>query len=256
MSYTPVAPQDLTGKVAIVTGATSGLGKRFAQILSAAGAAVAITGRRVDRLETLATEIEARGGRVLPVQLDVTDVHSIETCTRAVETELGHIDILVNNAGMNIQSSAADMSPEDFDLLMSTNLRGAFFMATNVGKRMIERGEGGSIINIASIGAHTVLPGLAAYCMSKAAVAMMTRSLAHEWARHKVNVNAICPGFIETELNDEWFASEGGQRQIKSWPRRRLGQESDLDGMLLLLASRQGRLMTGSILTIDDGQSL
>jgi NAD(P)-dependent dehydrogenase (short-subunit alcohol dehydrogenase family) len=256
MTYTPPAPQDLTGKIAIVTGATSGLGKRFAQILSGAGATVAITGRRVERLEDLAKEIEATGDRVLPVQLDVTDVHSIEQCTRTVETELGHIDVLVNNAGMNIQSPAADISPDDFDTIMSTNLRGAFFMATNVGKRMIERGEGGSIINIASIGAHTVLPGLAPYCMSKAAVAMMTRSLAHEWARHKVNVNAICPGFIETELNDEWFASEGGQRQIKSWPRRRLGDESDLDGMLLLLASKQGRLMTGSILTIDDGQSL
>lgn len=256
MTFSPPAPQDLTGKVAIVTGTTSGLGRRFAQILVNAGAAVAITGRRVERLESLAVEISDMGGRALPVQLDVTDVASIEQCVREVETELGHIDILVNNAGMNVQSAAIDLSPDDFDALMSTNMRGAFFMATRVGTRMIERAEGGNIINIASIGAHTVLPGLTSYCMSKAAVAMMTRSLAHEWARHKINVNALCPGFIETELNSDWFASPGGEKQIKSWPRRRLGQESDLDGALLMLASQQGRLMTGSVLTIDDGQSL
>ncbi len=157
---------------------------------------------------------------------------------------------------MNVQASAVDLLPEDFDRVMDTNMRGAFFMATRVGARMIARGQGGSIINVASIGAHTVLPGLATYCMSKAAVAMMTRSLAHEWARHKINVNAICPGFIETELNSEWFETDGGQKQIKSWPRRRLGLESDLDGIVLLLASEQGRLMTGSVTTIDDGQSL
>jgi NAD(P)-dependent dehydrogenase (short-subunit alcohol dehydrogenase family) len=256
MTFVPPTPQDLTGKVAIVTGTTSGLGRRFAQILVDAGAAVVITGRRVERLESLASEIENMGGRALPVQLDVTDVNSIDQCVREVETELGHIDILVNNAGMNVQSAAVDISPEDFDALMSTNMRGAFFMATRVGKRMIERGEGGNIINIASIGAHTVLPGLASYCMSKAAVAMMTRSLAHEWARHKINVNALCPGFIETELNSEWFASPGGEKQIRGWPRRRLGEERDLDGALLMFASQQGRLMTGSVLTVDDGQSL
>lgn len=256
MTFTPPAAQDLTGKVALVTGTTSGLGKRFAQILANAGASVVITGRRVDRLEALAAELEGMGARVLPVALDVTDVASIDACVAEVVTELGGIDILVNNAGMNVQASAVDLLPEDFDRVMDTNMRGAFFMATRVGARMIARGQGGSIINVASIGAHTVLPGLATYCMSKAAVAMMTRSLAHEWARHKINVNAICPGFIETELNSEWFETDGGQKQIKSWPRRRLGLESDLDGIVLLLASEQGRLMTGSVTTIDDGQSL
>ena len=246
MTFTPPAAQDLTGKVALVTGTTSGLGKRFAQILANAGASVVITGRRVDRLEALAAELEGMGARVLPVALDVTDVASIDACVAEVVTELGGIDILINNAGMNVQASAVDLLPEDFDRVM----------ATRVGARMIARGQGGSIINVASIGAHTVLPGLATYCMSKAAVAMMTRSLAHEWARHKINVNAICPGFIETELNSEWFETDGGQKQIKSWPRRRLGLESDLDGIVLLLASEQGRLMTGSVTTIDDGQSL
>ncbi|MBG50857.1 MAG: SDR family NAD(P)-dependent oxidoreductase [Alphaproteobacteria bacterium] len=256
MTFTPPAAQDLTGKVALITGTTSGLGKRFAQILANAGASVVITGRRVDRLEALAAELEGMGARVLPVALDVTDVASIDACVAEVVTELGGIDILINNAGMNVQASAVDLLPEDFDRVMDTNMRGAFFMATRVGARMIARGQGGSIINVASIGAHTVLPGLATYCMSKAAVAMMTRSLAHEWARHKINVNAICPGFIETELNSEWFETDGGQKQIKSWPRRRLGLESDLDGIVLLLASEQGRLMTGSVTTIDDGQSL
>jgi len=256
MTFTPPAAQDLTGKVALITGTTSGLGKRFAQILANAGASVVITGRRVDRLEALAAELEGMGARVLPVALDVTDVASIDACVAEVVTELGGIDILINNAGMNVQASAVDLLPEDFDRVMDTNMRGAFFMATRVGARMIARGQGGSIINVASIGAHTVLPGLATYCMSKAAVAMMTRSLAHEWARHKINVNAICPGFIETELNSEWFETDGGQKQIKSWPRRRLGLESDLDGIVLLLASEQGRLMTGSATTIDDGQSL
>ncbi len=256
MTFTPPAAQDLTGKVALVTGTTSGLGKRFAQILANAGASVVITGRRVDRLEALAAELEGMGARMLPVALDVTDVASIDACVAEVVTELGGTDILINNAGMNVQASAADLLPEDFDRVMDTNMRGAFFMATRVGARMIARGQGGSIINVASIGAHTVLPGLATYCMSKAAVAMMTRSLAHEWARHKINVNAICPGFIETELNSEWFETDGGQKQIKSWPRRRLGLESDLDGIVLLLASEQGRLMTGSVTTIDDGQSL
>lgn len=256
MSFTPPASQDLTGKVAIVTGTTSGLGKRFAQILANAGASIVITGRRVDRLEDLSKELESMGARVLPVALDVTDVASIEACVNQVQTEFGGIDILVNNAGMNVQASATELKPEDFDRIMDTNMRGAFFMAARVGAKMIERGQGGSIINVASIGAHTVLPGLATYCMSKAAVAMMTRSLAHEWARHKINVNAICPGFIETELNSEWFQTEGGQKQIKSWPRRRLGLESDLDGIVLVLASEQGRLMTGSVVTIDDGQSI
>lgn len=251
-----IASQSLEGKIAVVTGASSGLGVRFSRVLAAQGAHVALCGRRVDRLESLANELEEDGARVLPVQLDVTDMHSLEQGLRVIETELGHVDILVNNAGMNVQSMAVDMTPDGYDTMMDTNLKGAFFMATGVAKKMIERGEGGRIINIASIGAHTVLPGLATYCMSKAAIAMMTRSLAHEWARHKINVNAICPGYIETELNSEWFASEGGQKQISRWPRRRLGQEEDLDGTLLLLASEQGRLLTGSVITVDDGQSL
>jgi len=247
---------DLTGKTAIVTGATSGLGRRFALVLAKAGAAVAITGRRVDRLQSLKSEIEAIGGRALAVALDVTDPASIKQCVETTERDLGPVDILVNNAGMNVQALPAEVTPEGFDTMFDTNVRGAFFMAQAVGLRMMERGAGGRIINIASIGAFTQLPGLTIYCMTKAAVAMMTKSLAKEWARKNINVNAMCPGFIETELNSEWFQSEGGQRQIKTFPRRRLGVESDLDGTLLLLASDHSRFITGSLFTADDGQSL
>lgn len=247
---------DLTGKTAIVTGATSGLGRRFALVLAKAGAAVAITGRRVDRLENLKREIENLGGRALPLALDVTDLASIEACVAETERALGPVDILVNNAGMNIQALPHQVTSESYDTTFDTNVRGAFFMAQSIGTRMIARGAGGRIINIASIGAHTVLPGLTVYCMTKAAIGMMTKSLAREWARYDINVNAICPGFIETELNTDWFHSEGGLKQIKSFPRRRLGMESDLDGTLLLLASDHARLITGSLVTVDDGQSL
>ncbi len=247
---------DLTGKVALVTGATSGLGRRFALILAKSGAAVAITGRRVDRLETLKSEIEAMGGKALAIALDVTDPTSITACVDAAEQGLGPVNILVNNAGMNVEALAHEVTPEGYDTMFDTNVRGAFFMAQAVGTRMIARGEGGRIINIASIGAFTQLPGLAIYTMTKAAIAMMTKSLAKEWARKQINVNAICPGFIETELNSYWFQSEGGQKQIKTFPRRRLGTESDLDGTLLLLASDHSRFITGSLFTADDGQSL
>lgn len=247
---------DLTGKVALVTGATSGLGKRFALILAMGGAKVAITGRRVERLAELQKEIEAMGGEAASIALDVTDTHSIAACIEKTETDLGSIDILVNNAGMNVEALPADVTPDGFDTMFDTNVRGAFFMAQAAGRSMIARGQGGRIINIASIGAHTVLPGLTIYCMTKAAVGMMTRSLGKEWARHNINVNAMCPGFIETELNSDWFASEGGQKQIRRWPRKRLGLEEDLDGTLLLLASDHSRFITGSLFTVDDGQSL
>ena len=246
----------LEGKVALITGTTSGFGNRFARVLADAGAKVAITGRRVERLEKLKAEIEAAGGTAFPVALDVMDIGSIEACVEQVTAELGPIDILVNNAGMNIEAMAVDMKPEDFDTMMSTNVRGAFFMAQAVGRQLIARKSGGRIINIASIGAHTVLPGLATYCMSKAAVAMMSRSLAREWARREINVNALCPGYIETELNSEWFHSEGGQKQIASFPRKRLGEIDDLDGILVYLASDASRFVTGSVITVDDGQSL
>ncbi len=247
---------DLSGLTALVTGASSGLGARFAQVLAQAGARVAITARRADRLGDLERSIREAGGTAASVALDVTDPATIAPAIDRAEAALGPVQILINNAGMNIQSFATDLSVEDYDRIMDTNVRGAFLMAQEVGRRMIARGEGGQIVNIASIGAEKVLPGLVAYCMSKASVAMMTKALAREWARHGINVNALCPGYITTEINADWFKSDGGQKQVKGFPRKRLGVPEDLDGAILLLASPQSRFMTGSIVTVDDGQSL
>ena len=248
--------KDLAGKTAFVTGATSGLGRRFARLLADAGASVAIAGRRVDRLQTLKAEIETAGGKCAAVALDVTDAKRIVPALDEAESALGPIDILVNNAGMNSFGMVTDLPDEGFDAVMNTNLRGPFFLARETGRRMIARGQGGRIINIASIGTFKVLPGLTAYCISKAAIGMMTKCLAREWARHRINVNAICPGYIETELNSEWFESEGGKKQINSFPRKKLMEEENLDAMMLLLASDRSSAITGSLLTVDDGQSL
>jgi NAD(P)-dependent dehydrogenase (short-subunit alcohol dehydrogenase family) len=247
---------DLSGRTAFVTGATSGLGRHFAKILSGAGAAVALAGRRADRLEAVKGEIEAAGGRAAAVVLDVTEAQRIAPALDQAEEALGPIDILVNNAGLSIFGLAADISAADFDKVIATNLRAPFLLATEVGRRLITAKREGRIINVASIGSFRVLPGVTAYCISKAGLAMMTQCLAREWARKGINVNAICPGYIETELNSEWFAGEKGARQIDGFPRKRLAKESDLDGMLLLLASDASRTITGSVLTIDDGQSL
>ena len=247
---------DLTGETALVTGATSGFGVRFAQVLSEAGATVVITGRRVDRLTEVQRGIVAMGGVAHAVPLDVTKVESIRACVDEAERAAGPVTILVNNAGLSIQSSAATLTEAAYDAIMDTNVKGAFFMAQVVGNRMIERGIHGRIVTIASIGAEKALPGLVAYCMSKAAVAMMTKGLAREWARHHVAVNAICPGYIKTEINDTWFESERGRKQVSGFPRRRLGKEEDLDATLLLLCSRHARFITGALFTVDDGQLL
>lgn len=240
---------DFTNQRALITGATSGLGARFAEVLAAHGAHVVVTGRRTERLKDLCAKI---GPRARALALDVTDPQSVAACV----AEAGDVDILVNNAGLNVQARAVDVSGPDYDLIMNTNVKGAFMMAQAVGKQMIARGKGGRIINVASIGAFKALPGLTVYSMSKAAVAMMTQGLAREWARHDINVNALCPGFILTEINQAWFDTEGGRKQIAAFPRRRVGETKDLDGALLLLASRENRFMTGSLVTLDDGQLL
>ena len=247
---------DLSGHVAFITGATSGFGLRFAQILSAAGAKVVVTGRRTPRLISLQESIQKAGGIAIPLTLDVTDVAQIRGCVAEAERLAGPISILVNNAGLNIQSSATGLSESDYDTIMDTNVKGMFFVAQAVGARMQHHKIRGRVVNIASIGAMKALPGLVAYSMSKAAVAMMTKGLAREWARHHIAVNALCPGFIRTELNSEWFDSEGGQKQIQGFPRRRLGEESDLDALVLLLCSDHASFITGSLFTVDDGQLL
>lgn len=247
---------DLKGQVAFITGATSGLGRHFAELLARHGMAVAVTGRRTERLADLVAGIEKNGGRAKAIALDVTDASRIAPALDEAEAALGPVDTLVNNAGMSVLGFATEVTPEGFDEVMDTNVRGPFLLATEMARRMIARGKGGRIINMGSMGSFRVLPGLTAYCTSKAAIAMMTQSLAREWARYGINVNALCPGYIETELNSAWFQDEKGKAQIKTFPRRRLAQEADLDGMMLLLASDASRAITGSLLTIDDGQSL
>ena len=250
----------LAGQVAVVTGATSGLGRRFAHVLSGAGASVALMGRRTDRLAAEVEAIVAKGGQAVAIALDVADAHAIGPALDQAQDTLGPISIMINNAGVGGEGMALDIPVEDFDATFAVNVRGVFFGAREAARRMIasgvaERGEA-RIINIASIAAYTVLPGLSAYSASKASVAMLTKALAREWARPLIAVNAICPGYIETEINAHWFATEGGQKQIRGFPRRRLMNADVLDETLLLLAGPSGRAITGSLFTIDDGQGL
>ncbi|MGN6148930.1 MAG: SDR family NAD(P)-dependent oxidoreductase [Rhizomicrobium sp.] len=247
---------DLKGEVAFVTGATSGLGRHFARVLAREGAAVAISGRRADRLAALRKEIESDGGKCVEIVLDVTDAVQIAPALDKAEAALGQMTILLNNAGMSADGPVADIATADFDMVMATNLRAPFLLAQEMGRRMIKRGAGGRIINIASITALRVLPGSAPYCMSKAGLAMMTQCMAREWARYDINVNAICPGFIETELNSDWFETTKGKAQTQSFPKRRLQQAQDLDATLVLLASGASKAITGSLFTVDEAQSL
>jgi NAD(P)-dependent dehydrogenase (short-subunit alcohol dehydrogenase family) len=252
--------QTLKGQVAVITGASGGLGAHFAKVLARAGATVALTARRLDLVENHASAIAGDGGQAMALKLDVADAASIGPALDEVETALGPISILVNNAGVGVEGLALDLSIEDWDRTFDVNVRGVFFAAQQAAKRMIasgvaERGEA-RIVNIASVASHTVLPGLSAYCASKASVAMLTRSLAREWARRGVAVNAICPGYIETDINAGWFATEGGQKQLKGFPRRRLMEAGDLDAALMMLSGPAARSITGTVITIDDGQSL
>lgn len=245
---------DLTGRTALVTGASSGLGVRFAQVLSAAGARVIITARREEKLAELQKEINAQGGAAHAFGLDVTDFDKLPAFFDTLREQDLMPDILVNNAGMNVDKTALDYSPEDFHQVLGTNLTAPFFLATEFARHHMAQGTAARIINIASVGGYNVLPGLTPYCMSKSGIIMMTRGLAREWARSEININAICPGYIETEINDYWWQTDGGKKQIASWPRRRLVGEEDLDGALLLLAGPQGSGMTGTTITVDDGQ--
>ena len=248
--------QVLAGNVAFLTGASGGLGAHFARLLSRNGAAVAITARRLDKIEALAAELNAAGGRAIALPLDVADAHAIAPALDRAAAELGTIDILINNAGVGGEGMALDLSIEDFDATFNVNVRGVYFAAREAAARMLAAKIPGRIVNIASIASHTVLPGLSAYCGSKAAVAMRTKSFAREWARAGIAVNALCPGYIETGINDFWWPTEGGQKQLKGFPRRRLMDAEDLDAAFLMLAGPAAKAITGSVITVDDGQSL
>ncbi len=243
----------LDGKTALVTGASSGLGRQFALTLARAGAKVALCARRTDRLEALAEEIAAFDGRAIPLKMDVTDLASIAAAFEAAETELGALDILVNNSGVSVMKGVLDVSEDDYDFIMDTNAKGAFFVAQEAARRMVRHGNGGRIINIASVAGLRVIGKLSVYCMSKAAAVQMTKAMALELGRHNINVNAICPGYIETEINADYWATEGGRKLISMLPRRRVGKPEDLDGLLLLLAGEQSDFINGAIIAADDG---
>jgi NAD(P)-dependent dehydrogenase (short-subunit alcohol dehydrogenase family) len=244
----------LEGKTALITGASAGLGRQFATALAAAGARVGIAARRADRLEDLAAQIRSDGGEAAAFSLDVTDSASVRACLDAAEEALGPIDVLVNNAGIGIPKRIVDITEEDYDALMATNAKGAWLMAQETGRRMIARGQGGRIINTASMGGLIATRQLSVYGMSKAAVIHMTKAMALEWARFGINVNAICPGYVSTEMNGAFFETDDGQKFVSIFPRKRLIEEADFDGMIVLLASDQSRIITGSIITMDDAQ--
>jgi NAD(P)-dependent dehydrogenase (short-subunit alcohol dehydrogenase family) len=244
---------DLTGKTALVTGASSGLGWHFAHVLARSGASVAIGARRLGALNLLAKEIASQGGRALAVQLDVLDRSSVNAAIALTISEHGPIDILVNNSGVTSTGEILEQNEEQWDAVMDTNLKGAFLVGTEVARHMRATGRGGSIINVASILGLRQAGQAAPYAISKAGLVQLTKLMALELARFAIRVNALAPGYIETNLNSEFWASAAGVAMIKRIPQRRLGKAEDLDGALLLLASDAARYMTGSIIAIDGG---
>ena len=252
---------DLSGRVAFVTGASGGLGAQFARALAGAGAGVVLASRRTEKLKALRAEIEAAGGNAHVVALDVTDRASIQAAVAHAETEMGSIDILINNSGVSTTQRIQEVTEEDYDFIFDTNVRGAFFVAQEVGKRMLARARGaapgtftgGRIINIASMAGLKVLPQIGVYCMSKAAVIQMTKAFAVEWGKFGINVNAICPGYIDTEINHHHWETEQGQKLIQMLPRKRVGQPQDLDALLLMLSSDQSHFVNGAVIAADDG---
>jgi hypothetical protein len=243
----------LDRRTALVTGASSGLGARFAALLAGAGARVALAARRTDRLAELARDIAAAGGVAHAVAMDVTDVGSVRDGVAAAERALGPIDILINNSGVSVTKRIAEVEEADYDHVMDTNAKGMFFVAQAVGRSMIAGKRPGRIVNIASVAGLRVLGQLSVYCMSKAAVVHLTRSLALEWGRYGINANALCPGYIETEINRDYWATDGGRKLVAMLPRRRVGKPEDLDALVLVLASDASGFVNGAVIAADDG---
>lgn len=252
-SLRPSFLADVSGKSALVTGASGGLGRHFAEVLAAAGAKVGVAARRKDLTASVCAGIRERGGTAVPVELDVTDRRSVANAMREAATVLGSLDILVNNAGVTAASGVLDLDGEDWDHVIETNLTGAFSVAQEAARQMREQGSGGAIVNVASILGLRVAGQVSAYAASKAGLVQLTKAMALELARYGIRVNALCPGYIETDLNRDFFASEAGQALIRRIPQRRLGRPEDLDGPLLLLCSEAAAYMTGSIIVADGG---
>lgn len=251
---------DLTGRVAMVTGASSGLGAGFAKALAAAGAKVVLAARRADRLAQQVAEIELAGGQAFAVAMDVTDEASTRAAFDAAEAHFGTVDTIVANAGVATEKLAMALSGADVDHLLSANVRGVFLTATE-GARRLEAGgsrekEHGRIVLIGSITADKVFPATSLYGATKAAVRHLGKALAREWARRGINVNVIQPGYFQSEMTSDLFESEAGRKMVSGFPRQRLRPASDLHGPLLFLCSDAAAGVTGSVITVDDGQSL
>jgi len=252
----PSDPFSLTGQTALITGASSGLGRHFAHTLARAGARVALAARRVDALQAVAKEIAALGGHAYPVRMDVCAADEVASAIAQVEREFAAIDILVNNSGIAAAQPMLELTEGDWDRVLDTNLKGAYLVSREVALRMSERNAGGSIVNIASILAFRQQPHTAAYGASKAGLVQLTKIMALELARHRIRVNAIAPGYFATELSGEFVTSSAGEAMIKRIPQRRLGETQELDGPLLLLCSAAGSYITGTVIVVDGGHLL
>ncbi|WP_159718226.1 SDR family NAD(P)-dependent oxidoreductase [Geminicoccus flavidas] len=240
---------DMSGKVALVTGASGGLGRHFAQVLALAGAEVVLAARRQDALTEAAAAIRSAGGRVRKVGLDVTDAGWVDQAFQ----EAGPVDVLVNNSGVATTVTAIEMDEADWDRIVDTNLKGAWLVSRAFARQAVAAKREGAIVNIASILGLRVAGLVSAYAASKAGLIQLTQAMALELARHRIRVNALAPGYIETDINRDFFATERGKALIARIPQRRLGQQEDLDGPLLLLASDASRFMTGSVVAVDGG---
>jgi NAD(P)-dependent dehydrogenase (short-subunit alcohol dehydrogenase family) len=249
-------PNLLAGRTALVTGASSGLGRHFAITLAGAGAKVALAARRVERLEELAEAIRAGGGEAVAVGLDVAEPDATAAAFDAIEKDLGVATIVVNNAGITSSSKFIDMPEEEWRSVIDVNLDGVFRTGQEAARRMVRAGTGGTIINIASILGQMVLRRLVAYTASKAAVIQLTKAMALELVRDDIRVNAIAPGYISTEMNSDFLTSEAGGKLLAKVPMGRAGEPCELDGALLLLASDLGSYMTGTVITVDGGSLL
>ena len=244
---------DVSKEIVLITGASQGLGRQFARLLSAHGAAVALAARQTAKLKDLETEIRAKGGRAAAVQMDVTDMISIGKAIDAAEAALGPVSVLINNAGIAIEKMAVEQTEDDWDSVINANLKGAYFVATEMARRMIARKQEGNIVNIASVLGFGVVKFLSPYTISKAGIVQATKAMALELAANRIRVNALAPGYIDTEINHDFWSTPGGEKLTKRIPQRRVGNESDLDGAIMLLASSASRYMTGSVITVDGG---
>jgi 3-oxoacyl-[acyl-carrier protein] reductase len=244
---------DVSKEVVLVTGASQGLGRHFARLLAQQGASVVLAARQVDKLDDLAREMKSNGGQAVAVRMDVTDNASVVKAFATAEAALGPVSVLINNAGVVVEKAAIDQTEADWDKVLDANLKGSFLAATEFARRCIARKGQGSVINISSVLGIGVIGHVSTYSASKAGLLQLTKSLALEWASKGIRVNALAPGYIDTDFNHDFWATPPGERLIKGIPQRRLGHESDLDGAVMLLTSGASRYMTGSVITVDGG---